>query len=289
MAALINIEPIESNLSRLSGAAVNQCDDMVRQLQQAEQTTKEFVDQILATNANAIQNVQHEELNRQVVQRDRLRANCIQMLDQLCQHLDTLTSTQQSQSIRLQSIKSLLSSVQDHKEELTREQMEHASKVDTKAYDRFLSDAENNLGSFVQRTNQAYDTFKRALEEEVNAMQSYLTTHCSDINILREGILQRGRELVEQKTPNEQQQDEESKRMHLEELRSHYSFLRHNIFHMIQRKNELNENWHQSNEETESQLRGARRNLLKLKYQREELEIDGANGNFIAGDRKSVV
>lgn len=286
--------PSSSSSSQgLSGDIIMQCDQMATQLRRTEKEAKQYVDTLLASQSNGsltIHDAQRVHLNRLVAQRDQLRVNCATMLGQICEHIDTLAKNQKSLNVRLQSIKALMQSMnedtrEEQQRELAPEQVNHAAMVGADVYTQFIADAERHLAPFVQSTNQAFHAFQRALEDEARAMDSYLTKHRTDLDVLKEGIAQRGRQLAEQL--DSRHPDEQTK--HYGDLRSHYSSLHRDLVQNLEARRKLDgENWQQNTDEIESKLREARRNLLKLKYQREELEIDGANTHVIAGINRQI-
>lgn len=226
---------------------------------------KEMDELIVKLKSSEIQvknSLEFDHLNFIIEERNHLRQQCFDKLKELCPNLEKMIKDAENKEIKKEAFEKVEKFIKP-------EEVKDPKKV-MNDYKLFISQLDQNVMKYVQNTNQLYENFKRSMNQELKILNDFVKQG----EVISNQVLN-----IIKKDFNEKEEMNQNKKV-IEDLSLHY----------IQILNSLNENIHHKNISQEilknlpilkSNQREEKRNLLKLKYRKDELELDGASKDLI--------
>lgn len=234
---------------------MNELDDLISKLKIKESQVK-----------NSLEN---ESLNFMIKERNDLRQACFDKLKDFCPKLELMIQEGQNKEIVQEAFEKVKNFIKP-------EDVKDPNKV-LRDYNLFLSQLDNNIIKYVQNTNLLYENFKYSLQQEVKTLKDFINQG----EIISNQVLN-----VVKKNFNEKEENTQNTKV-LEDLSVHYSQVFNSLKDNIQHKN-LSEDVLKILPVLKGNQREEKRVLLKLKYRKEELELDGGSKDLIQDIQKEM-
>jgi len=262
-------------------------DNKLSELENLENRIKHHIEHLSATSGSIDQGLIYS-----VNLRDGLRKECFQALLEVNNTINSsipkIDSNDKSELDAIKKLANELESKYDNIEyeldESQTEQVEAELNTSFEGYNKWIKDASQKLMLSYQETNKAYKDFVDALQKEKNAI-SELEQDLPKLAVWNRKLLSvtplllRHLEKTDVSTLNEKEE-------HVRELQSYYVNKASDLENIIHRRSsgfdDINVDFmYEKIRKLNSELREAKRALLKLRYKKEEMEIDGARPDVL--------